>query len=114
MTGALAVVAPRLGQLVRLLGSNRDGECLAAARALGRALKSVDADFHTLATLIEASASSGGDARAMALWLIRSGARLSAKEQVFVRQMAAWRGEASEKQASWLLSIFERVSGDAA
>jgi hypothetical protein len=41
---ALAVVAPRIGQLIRLLGSNQDGEVVAAARALGRTLASVNAD----------------------------------------------------------------------
>lgn len=118
MSAALAIVAPRIGQLVRLLGSDRDGEVLAAARALGRALKSVDADFHTLAHIIETSAPAdnhgSADARAMAAWLIRSGARLSEKERTFICQMATWRGEPSEKQTSWLLSIFERVSAGGA
>jgi hypothetical protein len=49
MSADLAAVAPRLGQLVRLLASDRDGEVLSA----GRTLKGIGADFHTLADLIE-------------------------------------------------------------
>jgi hypothetical protein len=111
MTGALAVVGPRVGQLIRMLGSDRDGEVLSAVRALGRTLRSVDRDFHDLAAVIEreTAAPRGSDHRLMAVWLLKSGS-LSAKEQLFVRQMSAWRSEPSEKQAAWLLSIFERVS----
>jgi hypothetical protein len=88
MTAALAVVAPRIGQLIRLLGSDQDGEVVAAARrALGRTLASVNEDFHTLADTIEraiersapAAHHEYADHRAMARWLLNSGARLSPK-----------------------------------
>jgi hypothetical protein len=49
----LAPIAAKLGSLVRLLSSNRDGEALAAIRALGRTLKAHGADFHALADRIE-------------------------------------------------------------
>src|SRR5271165_2052604 len=107
MTAALAVVAPRIGQLIRLLGSDQDGEVVAAARALGRTLASVGADFHTLADVVERSEnnrSSGStdyrgsapaahhkcdDWRSVAQWLIDSGARLSPKNG---DSSPTWRG----------------------
>jgi hypothetical protein len=114
MSAALAPIAPRLGQLVRLLDSPQDGEALGAARAIGRALRSVGEDFHTLARIIETSAAADNhvsvDTRGMAHWIIKSGARLSETERGFVHQMAHWRGDPSERQLNWLLAIFERVS----
>ena len=114
MTAALAVVAPRIGQLIRLLGSDWDGEVVAAARALGRTLTSVGADFHTLADTIERSAPAAHrgceDHRAIARWLLDSGARLSPKEWSFVADMANRFGSLSERQEAWLQAIYERVS----
>jgi hypothetical protein len=116
MSGALAVVAPRIGQLIRLLGSDKDGEVVAAARALGRTLTSIGADFHTLADTIERSAPAAHcgceDHRAIARRLLDSGARLSAKEWSFVADMANRFGSLSERQEAWLRAIFERVSSE--
>ena len=47
-------ILPRLGQLIRMLASDQDGEALAAARALGRTLKADGATFHDLAEAVEA------------------------------------------------------------
>ncbi|MGI3902498.1 MAG: hypothetical protein ACRYGP_16785 [Janthinobacterium lividum] len=52
-----AKILPRLGQLIRLLDSDQDGEALAAARAIGRALKADGATFHDLAEAVEAGQS---------------------------------------------------------
>jgi hypothetical protein len=113
MNAALAVVAPRVGQLIRLLGSDQDGEVVAAARALGRTLKSAGADFHTLAATIECAPPTitflREPWRALARRILDSGARLSAKEKVFVNDMSTWPGELSERQEAWLRAIFERV-----
>jgi hypothetical protein len=49
----LAPIAGKLGSLVRLLSSDRDGEVVAAARTLARTLKSYGADFHALAERVE-------------------------------------------------------------
>jgi hypothetical protein len=114
MTAALAVVAPRIGQLIRLLGSDQDGEVLAAARALGRTLTSVGADFHTLADTIERAAPAARheceDHRAIARWLLDRGALLSRKELSFVADMANRFGSLSTRQEAWLQAIYERVS----
>jgi hypothetical protein len=113
---ALVVVAPRIGQLIRLLGSDQDGEVVAAARALGRTLASVGEDFHTLADTIERAAPATThhecDHRSMARWLLDSGARLSPKEWSFVSGMSTRLGSLSERQEVWLRAIFERVSSE--
>jgi hypothetical protein len=112
---SLAIVAPRIGQLIRLLGSNQDGEVVAAARALGRTLASVDADFHNLAATIERSApaitSHREGWRAVARWILESRTRLTPKEQTFIHDMTTWSDKPTERQEAWLRAIFERVSG---
>jgi hypothetical protein len=125
MTAALAPVALRLGQLVRLLGSDKDGEVLAAARALGRTLETVGQDFHALADIVERSVERSpavhhhhdhhheyADHRATARWIINSGARLSPKEMSFGTQMANRFGTLSERQEAWLMAIFERAASE--
>jgi hypothetical protein len=49
MTNVLAPVADRLGKLLRLLSSDRDGEVIGAARAIVRTLGSAGLDIHALA-----------------------------------------------------------------
>ena len=46
-------IQPRLGSLLRLLGSPVDGEALGAARAIGRTLQGVGCDLHDLADTVE-------------------------------------------------------------
>jgi hypothetical protein len=53
MTPALA---RRLGKAVALLGSDQDGEVLAAARAIGRTLDAAGMDWHGLAALVATEA----------------------------------------------------------
>ena len=49
----LAPIAARLATFVRLLSSDKDGEVVAAARAIKRALKNAGADIHALAERVE-------------------------------------------------------------
>jgi hypothetical protein len=51
---ALAPVLPQIRKLIRLLGSDRDGEVLGAARAIVRVLHGVGLDLHDLAATLEA------------------------------------------------------------
>lgn len=46
-------ILPRVGALLRLLGSDQDGEALGAARALGRTLSAAGLDMHALADVVE-------------------------------------------------------------
>jgi hypothetical protein len=120
MPAALASIAPRVGQLIRLLASDRDGEVVAAARALKRTLTSVGADFHTLADSVERPEpaaqvhyDTAPRADASARWLAEHHMhRLTAKEQSFVRDMVIWSGAPTERQRQWLRSIVERVSSN--
>jgi hypothetical protein len=52
MASNLVTIASRLGKLIRLLGSNSDGEVVAAARSLERILKTAGLDLHVLAESI--------------------------------------------------------------
>jgi hypothetical protein len=121
MSAALAAVAPRIGQLIRLLASDKDGEVVAAARALGRTLNGVGADFHLLADLIERPSpaalelppprpESAGPADAV--WLHRHHwSRLNEKERSFVLQMMNWRRAPTERQAAWLGVLVAKMPG---
>jgi len=52
--GAIAEITPKLGKFVRLLGSDNEGEVVAAARALVRTLTAQGCDLHDLAKHVEA------------------------------------------------------------
>jgi hypothetical protein len=137
----LAAIAPKLGQLIRLLSSDRDGEVVAAAHAIMRTLKSAGTDIHALAERIEhANGRSSGDesaiydrgfraglkaaagngdepsAHAMAVWCQRSDdGELSERERKFIDQLAAstvYRLP-TEKQMKWLRAIFFKLGGGA-
>jgi hypothetical protein len=55
----LTTIAGKLGSLVRLVASDKDGEVVAAARAITRTLKSAGADIHALADRVEHANGSG-------------------------------------------------------
>src|SRR3954452_7385985 len=50
---ALASIAPKISKLIPMLGSDKPGEIIATAAAIGRTLKGVGRDFHDLALAIE-------------------------------------------------------------
>ena len=118
MNAALVDVAPRIRRLIRLLGSDCDGEALAAVRALGRTLASIGEDFHTLANAVESAPERSAPAahreceghREVARWILNSGAYLSFKERSFVTNVASRFGSLSPRQETWLADILERVS----
>jgi len=82
----------KLGQLVRLLSSDKDGEVVAAARAIGRTLRAVGKDFHDLAALIE-NPSTSEVRQPIAAWADMARfcaafpARLTEREADFVHNM---------------------------
>ena len=104
-------MSARPGQLIRLLASDRDGECLAAARALGRILEANGRDWHWLGDLadlhlaVAPADASGPHWQRRALHLLNLAAdNLKPAERHFLEQMAHWRSP-SEKQLDWLDAI---------
>jgi hypothetical protein len=49
---AKAIDIGKIGKLMRMLGSDKSGEVLAAVAALGRLLEAADMDFHSLADAV--------------------------------------------------------------
>jgi hypothetical protein len=118
--GALFPIAPKLGKLVRLLGSDRPGEVQATVEALRRTLASAGLTLHDLADAIEnppqpqPRPSNAEDELApwqgLALRCLDTDAgRLSEKERKFCRDMCRWRKEPSEKQREWLAAIHRKL-----
>ena len=122
---ALATIAPRLRKLLLMLSSNQDGEVVGAARAIGRTLQGVGADWHALAGLLteppqprkaprpddDAFADDWREMRRFCLdrdWLLRD------REREFLTSIGDWRGTLTDKQFAWLASIHARVRRHAA
>ena len=112
-----ADIAPMIGKLVRLLGSDTSGEVVASAHALRRVLGSANLDLHDLANVVEFAArreapqvasatADDDDAREMIRCCRECSELLSAKELAFVRSMAKWRGEPTKRQMAWLSSLY--------
>jgi hypothetical protein len=130
----------KIEKLLRVaLSSDKDGEVLAAARAITRTLSGAGSDIHELAARVkgvsetdmrriyDAGVQEGKDTAATAAgfkstegptWLEMAeycaghdDGRLSAKERGFVEDMTRWcaRREPSEKQAKWLHVLWVRL-----
>ena len=101
----------RLALMIPLLGSDKDGEVLAAAAAIGRVLGGAGADWHWLAAAVEGQPDSANSPRLTDIheiaecFLECGGKYLSPKEREFVENMARWRGEPSLLQAEWLMRL---------
>lgn len=120
-------LSPRTRTLVALLASENDGECLNAARALGRALKADNMDFHDLASqrLVaprptpcphcavrsrQKRDESEPQPHAKDLaWMLGQQFRFSEKERDFLATVAGWKGELTEKQDAWFQTILAKV-----
>jgi hypothetical protein len=118
-----AQIWPRLRQLVLMLSSSQDGEVVNAARAIGRALQNVGADWHDLVAGLSGLSTSGGpqpkgqhethrdtrDWHVMHDACLRHLNRLRPRELEFVLSLKEWRGDLTEKQFVWLESIYARI-----
>lgn len=112
-----------LAQIVLLLSSSVDGECLAAARALDRALAGEGRDWHWFAQCVadcphrqkmqserKADPLAGWDAWdpcdiAAELLRMATAGRLSAWEREFLDGMTLWDGDATDRQDAVLRRI---------
>ena len=110
----------RLAKLVMMLSSDQPGEVVSAARAIGRALRTVGQDWHALAARLSTptKARTGRQARhdergadwwAMREYCLQHDTLLRPREREFVVNLGTWRGELTEKQLAWLVAIYERL-----
>src|SRR5262245_1278608 len=99
-------------KLIPRLAPDHDGEVVATVRAIGRSLRGADLDWHDLAGHIRAGPALRNNWRDVLTFCVRQSRRLNARERAFVKSIAEWNGELSEKQLKWLLDIRARL-GDA-
>ena len=126
-----STAATRIGQCLRLLGSDKPGEVLAAVDALGRTLRSAGTDLHHLANVTERALrvapkrvpppppppppSGADDVAGVIRFLAKPDVftELSEKERYFVTNLERWSGakllDLTEKQTQWLFDIHRRV-----
>lgn len=114
---------PRIGELIRLLSSDKDGEVVAAAGALGRTLRNLGFDWHDLANTVEARL---GELTVQPLvwpeqpplnwrrvleqcFSFTGPEVLREKEIDFLDSMRRWRGLPTKKQWQWLVNIATRL-----
>ena len=111
----------KLGKLIRLLGSDKPAEVVAAAYAINRSLRSAGMDIHRLAEVVERvplvqqRSPDTSDADDQSRWRdIRNFCAnraefLTKRELQFIASMANWRGRPTPKQLNWLLMIERRI-----
>jgi hypothetical protein len=119
-------IAERLTKLLLMLSSDRDGEVISAARAIGRTLKDAGADWHDFAGRLLAPAHSprrttraqhndtDTNWREMREFCLQHSELLRSREMEFITGLGDWRGDLTEKQFAWLNAIHERVRRHAA
>ena len=83
----LAPIAGKLGKLIRLLSSDKDGEVLGAVGAIKRTLKSANLDVHDLAGLVENGRAAGFDGFVLKDAYERGKALVTKMRQLIPRQM---------------------------
>jgi hypothetical protein len=117
--------ASRIGQLVRLLGSDRSGEVVAAAAAIKRTLSVAGTDIHHLGDIVDRGLqqappiapqlADSGNIAAIVRFCASSRNQLTERERDFIRSMhdrltLVGDGFApTEKQRAWLLGIHQRL-----
>jgi hypothetical protein len=112
----------RLAKLLLMLSSDRDGEVVSAARAIGRALHANGDDWHDLVSRLTNSNPKPeprkaheqhppGDWRVMHEFCLDRDRLLRPREREFVASLGDWRGELTERQHAWLLAIYQRLGG---
>jgi hypothetical protein len=112
--------AERLEKLLLMLSSDQPGEVVNAARAIGRTLRDNDSDWHDLARRLSVPArararetshreTNDKDWRATRAFCLQRMHLLSAREYEFLVDLDRWRGDLTEKQHAWLVSIYQRL-----
>ena len=121
---ALAPISPKLGNLIPLLGSDKDGEVVAAARAICRTLRGSGLDLHDLAELVRKASNPSHSGRqdegpqdwerAIRWCLTHGSGRLAPKEWAFLNNVltrVVVGTDLTPKQSKWLEDIVDRLGG---
>lgn len=112
------VAENRLGRIIALLGSDKDGEVLAAVAALRRTLKANGADLHDLISLLEGKVKvvheKGGPSaplswREKIVACQRERDFLTEWERGFLESMSMWNRKPTEKQSAVLDRIYKSL-----
>ncbi len=116
MNHRLTPIAPRLGKLLPMLPSLHDGEVVAAARAIQSTLHDAGYDWHDLVQALfppPVSASADSDWRDDVARCAENMDYFDNRDRDFLRSMAHWRGQPSQKQRDRLAALADRVRGGA-
>ena len=111
MTTLPSLITPTLGKLIPMLGSDKDGEVLAAVNAIARTLKSNKLDWHDLARAIDPDRTDDDDWREDVSYCVRHQDHLTPKQQDFIQTLRYWKGEPTPKQLAWLAIIVDQLRG---
>jgi hypothetical protein len=103
-----------LCKLIPRLGSNHAGEVVATAAAIGRVLRNGGCDWHDLARAVTLPSKSpvklaNDDWRATLAFCAMHINRAKMRDREFIRSLAHWRCDLTEKQKDWLEDIAARL-----
>jgi hypothetical protein len=109
----LTPLAPKLGKLLLLLSSNRDGEVIAAARAIDKVLRGAGCDWHDLITTVLPPATQSGSyprsERSAIEWCFYHLHLLSSRDAHFIKGLKQQWTSLTDKQRAWLRDIVVRL-----
>jgi hypothetical protein len=97
--------AEKAAKLIRLLGSDRDGEVLGAVHALRRTLDSAGHDLHSLAAIVAPPVPAETDWVRMAQFCRMRQYAMRPKDRDFISSMLKWRRIPTVAQQSWLIDL---------
>ena len=109
-------ISERLARHLGMLGSEHPGERAAAALKADDLLKREGLKWRDVLQSrdpldVDSESESETDWRTMARECVARAGVLSDREISFVRSMMRWRGQPTERQLNWLLSIHSRMGG---
>jgi hypothetical protein len=106
-----------LSKLIPRLGSDHAGEVVATAAAIGRVLRNGGCDWHDLAHAVtpalkpQAKASDDNWRTTLAFCAMYID-RLTMRDRGFIRSLAHWRRDLTQKQKDWLDDIAAKLRDD--
>ena len=95
--------------MMLLLGSDRDGEVVAAARAITKILQGAGSDWHDLVAAMLAPVAHLGVRRDVVQWCLSRRFFLSPRDRGFLENVARQLKPLSPKQEKWLCDIVGKL-----